>query len=270
MTIVQHDFCGQTIYQTSEDTLIGNVLVPKGYSNLTNICQVSKKKLSHYLELKGTKEYIKALDLENLSDGKKTASPVVITVQGCFKGDSSLQGTWGHIEVTLDLAKWVSTPFRVWANRVLVKVINGEFKALTADAEQALKKLNELWDLIRQHGKATRNDLTYSIKQYLLRHPDSSENYRRWIYANATNLMYNAVFGMTAQQLEEFLTCGRNKSRDNLDSKCLDKIDRVESAICDLINDQDIEPMEAVERYVKFMKLKPMFPNKKLESYDLN
>lgn len=82
--------------------------------------------------------------------------------------------------------------------------------------------------------------------------------------------MYNAVFGMTAQQLEEFLTCGRNKSRDNLDSKCLDKIDRVESAICDLINDQDIEPMEAVERYVKFMRVKPMFPNKKLESYDLN
>lgn len=263
MTILQHNYKNVTISQTSEDTILGNYKVPKGYVNLTEMCKTNpKKKLADFLRLSSTKEYL--IELEN--DMGIPASSIVIEVEGY----GHVQGTWGHTEIAIDLARWVSTPFRVWANRVLVKVINGEFKALTADAEQALKKLNELWDLIRQHGKATRNDLTYSIKQYLLRHPDSSEQYKRWIYANATNLMYNAVFGMTAQQLEEFLTCGRYKSRDNLDSKCLDKIDRVESAICDLINDQDIEPMEAVERYVKFMRVKPMFPNKKLESYDLN
>ena len=263
MTILQHNYKNVIISQTSDNTSIGNYEVPKGYVNLTEMCKTNpKKKLSDYLSLASTKEYI--LELEN--DMGIPASSLIIEVEGY----GHVQGTWGHTEIAIDLARWVSTPFRVWANRVLVKVINGEFKALTEDAEQALKKLNELWDLIRQHGKATRNDLTYSIKQYLLRHPDKSDDYKRWIYANATNAMYHAVFGMTAQQLEELLTCGRNKLRDNLDSKCLDRIDRVEAAICDLINDQDLEPMTAVASYIKFMRVLPMFPNRKLERCDLN
>jgi hypothetical protein len=230
------------------------------------MCKANGKKLSHYLALKSTKQYITALENNFRNDADIPVSIAVVEVEGY--GD--IQGTWGHIEVAMDLAKWVDVEFRIWANRVLVKVVQGDFKALTPEAEQALKKLNELWDLIRQHGKATRNDLTYSIKQYLLRHPDKSDDYKRWIYANATDAMYLVVFGMKAQRLEEFLTCGRNKSRDNLDAKCLDKIDRVEAAICDLINDQDIEPMEAVAEYSRFMRLKPMFPNKKLEQFDLN
>lgn len=66
-----------------------------------------------------------------------------------------------------------------FATDVLLRVVNGEFKALTKEAEEAAAKLEKFWEQIRQHGKATRNDLTYSIKQYLLRHPDSSEQYKR-------------------------------------------------------------------------------------------
>lgn len=263
MSIIYHDFNGFSIPQTAEDTLIGNTLIPMGYTNLTEMCKTNpKKKLADYLRLSMTKEYL--LELENGMG--IPASTLIIMVEGY----GHVQGTWGHTEIAIDLARWVSTPFRVWANRVLVQVINGDFKALTPEAELAMKKLTELWDLIRQHGKETRRTLTDAIKQYLLRYPDKSEDYKRWIYANATNAMYNAVFGMTAIKLEEFLTCGRNESRNILDSKCLDKIDRVESAICDLINDQDIEPMAAVASYIKFMKVTPMFPNKKLEQCDLN
>lgn len=242
-----------------------------GYTNLTEMCKTNpKKKLADYLRLSTTKEYFSGLEKSLEVDMGNPVSSVVITIQGSFSGISTSQGTWGHPEVAIDLARWISIPFRIWANRVLLKVVQGDYQALTPEAELAMKKLTELWDLIRQHGKETRRTLTDAIQQYLLRHPDKSADYKRWIYANATNAMYNAVFCMTAQQLEEFLTCGRNKSRDNLDLKCLDKIDRVEAAICDLINDQDIEPMAAVASYVKFMKVTPMFPNKKLEQCDLN
>jgi len=263
MAIIQHEFNGTLISQASDNTQFGAYTVPRGYVNLTDMCKTNpKKKLADYLRLSTTKEYL--IELEN--DMGIPISSIIINVEGY----GHVQGTWGHTEIAMDLARWVSATFRVWANRTLVKVVNGEFSALTPEAEQALKKLNKLWELIRQHGKATRNDLTYAIKQYLLRHPHKSDDYKKWIYANATNAMYNHVFGMSAQELESFLTCGRNKLRDSLDSKCLDKIDRVESAICDLINDQDIEPMAAVANYVRFMKVVPMFPNRKPEQHEFN
>lgn len=270
MSIIYHDFDGFSISQTVETTKIGNAIVPAGYVNLTELCRAGGKKLSGYLRLSGTQEFISVFNETLKQEVLIDASPSIIIIQGSFAGVSTLQGSWGHFDVAMDVARWISTPFRIKANRVLSQVITGNFKALTPEAELAMKKLIELWNLIRQHGKETRNNLTDSIKDYLLRHPEKSDDYKRWIYANATNAMYNAVFGMNAIELEEFLTCSRNKSRDHLDTKCLDKIDRVEAAICDLINDQDIEPTQAVSEYIRFMKVKPMFPNKKLEPCDFN
>ena len=270
MTIVQHNFHGKPIFQTSEDTLIGNILVPKGYVNLTAICQANKKKLSHYLELKSTKEYIVALETDFLEDAKKTASRVVITIQGCFDGDSSLQGTWGHIELAMDLAKWVNVDFRIWANRVLVKIVHGEFEALTPEAEEAMKKLTRLWEQIRQHGKETRRTLTDAIAAYTKRHPELTKEYQDNVWWMATNAMYNIVFGLDAVELEKFLGCNRHKSRDFLDQKCLMTIDRAEAGICQLIDNRDVEPCDAVFQYRDFFGVKPMFPSKKLEMADLN
>lgn len=156
------------------------------------------------------------------------------------------------------------------ANRVLVKIVHGEFLALTKEAEEAAAKLNKLWDLIRQHGKETRRTLTDAIDAYLKRHPDLDKKYIADVWWMTTNAMYNVVFGMDAVELEKFLDCKRHTSRDFLDQKCLSVIDRAEAGICQLIDNRDLEPCDAVFSYRDFFGVKPMFPNKKLEPSDLN
>jgi hypothetical protein len=270
MPIVQHDFNGTPISQTADDTLIGNTLVPKGYTNLTEMCKTKNKKLGHYLSLKTTQEYITALEKNLKVDIAIPVSPMVIIIQGSFAGISTFQGTWGHIEVAMDLAKWIDVECRIWANRVLVKVVQGDVKALTPEAELAMKKLTDLWEQIRQHGKETRRTLTDAIAAYFKRHPELTETYKSDVWWMATNAMYNIVFGLDAMELEKFLNCARHKSRDFLDQKCLMAIDRAEAGICQLIDNRDIEPCDAVFQYRDFFGVTQMFPNKKLVPVDFN
>lgn len=268
MTIIQHNFNGVSIHQVSNDSELAGHHVPRGYVNLTEMCKVSgsKKKLADYLRLSSTKEYLEALKV----DMGNPVTGLIVIVQGSYAGDSTLQGTWGHFEVAVDLAKWISPSFRIWANRVLSLVIHGDYKALTPEAQLAAERLNKLWDEIRKHGKETRRKLTDAIASYLERHLELSDDYANNVYGGATNAMYKAVFGMTAVELEEFLECKRNHSRDYLDRKCLSAIDRAEEGICNLIDNRDIEPYLAVKNYQDFFSIKKMFPSKKLEAFDLN
>ncbi len=103
MAIVQHDFQGKTISQTSEETLIANTVVPKGYVNLTDMCKANGKKLGHYLKLHSTKSLI--TDLCN--SYTTTEEKLLIIIRGSFRGDSSLQGTWGIKEIAKNLASWL-------------------------------------------------------------------------------------------------------------------------------------------------------------------
>ena len=40
-----------------------------------------------------------------------------------ISGRANSQGTWVHPEIAVDLARWVSVEFRIWANRTLMKVM---------------------------------------------------------------------------------------------------------------------------------------------------
>ncbi|ACC85248.1 KilA-N domain-containing protein [Nostoc punctiforme] len=67
------------------------------------------------LQRKSTKAYW--LELSN--DIGIPISSLIIEVEG----RGSIQGTWVYPEVAIDLAQWVSIPFRIWANRTLMKVM---------------------------------------------------------------------------------------------------------------------------------------------------
>ena len=111
----------------------------------------------------------------------------------------------------------------------------------------------------RRKGIATRRELTDAIQDYLER-SESSENAAKWAYSNATNAMYRAVFGMTATELESFLSCARNQSRNFLAMNSLRSIDFAENFICRLIDDRGMEPMEAVSFAVQSAGIKPNHP----------
>ncbi len=122
------------------------------------------------------------------------------------------------------------------------------------------------WLSARHDGKMVRRDLTDAIKSYLDRHDDCSDNYRTFIYINATDAMYKAVFGMTAKQMEELLGCSRHESRDYLDSRSLNRINSAEAAIVAQIDNRDVEPMQAIKNVVDFLCLTPLQPVPKLEA----
>ena len=111
----------------------------------------------------------------------------------------------------------------------------------------------------RRKGIATRRELTDAIQDYLER-SEASENAAKWAYSNATNAMYRAVFGMTATDLETFLDCTRNASRDFLAMNSLRAIDFAENFICRLIDDRAMEPMEAVRFAVEIAGIKVSQP----------
>lgn len=78
-----------------------------GFINLTQMCQANGKRLTHWLNLKSTQDYIEYIATE---DGI-AATDVIEVIQG-----GSIQGTWGHPELAIDLAKWISNQFRRWCN----------------------------------------------------------------------------------------------------------------------------------------------------------
>lgn len=172
MTILQHNFNDSLIQQSSSDVTLAGHLIPKGWTNATAMCKANNKTWSNYWKTQGAKSFA-----SKVSTALLNGSPATITIEGGNEKD--IQGTWVHPKVAMHLAMSISDDFALWATDVLLRVVNGEFKALTKEAEEAAAKLEKFWEQIRQHGKATRNDLTYSIKQYLLRHPDSSEQYKR-------------------------------------------------------------------------------------------
>ena len=266
MTILQHKFKNSAIQQSSSDTILAGHLIPKGYVNATAMCKANGKLWGTYWKTQKAQSFANIVTASVIPNGITVES--VIIIQG--GDDPTIQGTWVHPKVAMHLAMWISDEFAYWATDVLLRVVNGEYQALTKEAEEAAAKLEKFWEQIRQHGKETRRTLTDAIAAYFKRHPELTETYKSDVWWMATNAMYNIVFGLDAMELEKFLNCARHKSRDFLDQKCLMAIDRAEAGICQLIDNRDIEPCDAVFQYRDFFGVTQMFPNKKLDPVDFN
>jgi hypothetical protein len=113
--MLTHFWHESEINQMPQDGEIGKYAVPKGYVNASQMCKANGKFLADYTKLKSTKQYLQALS----NDMKILISLLVIDIQGY----GSEQSTWIHPEIAIDLARWVSVEFRIWANRTLMKVM---------------------------------------------------------------------------------------------------------------------------------------------------
>lgn len=117
MNIIAHDWNGHSIPQTSEELSVGKFTIPVGYVNATKMCQANGKEWAGYARRKASKSYWEGLS----NDMQICMSSLIITIDAF--GDE--QGTWVHPEVAIDLAQWVSVPFKIWANRTLTQVLSG-------------------------------------------------------------------------------------------------------------------------------------------------
>lgn len=247
MSILPHFYNYTQINQVRKDTELAGRLIPKGYCNATEMCKANGKRWNDYAKLKSSKAYWDELSL----DTRIIVSRLIIEIKGTPNGDASLQGTWVHPEIAIDLSQWVSPKFRVWANRTLRLVINDEFEAQTENAEKAQARLEELedslWEKARIIGKCTRRTLTDSVKDWYECNPNGSSRPIGVMIAQTTNLVYQFLWGMDALHLEAYLGCGRNESRDYLSEPDLKRLDRAEARVTEFIDEDNIKPVEAVK-----------------------
>ena len=243
--IALHGFNGQPITQLSEDTMISGRLVPKGYCNATEMCKANGKHLHKYFQFSKTQPFLSALKAlqqsRSTSQGERES---VITIQGGI--EKEFQGTWVSLEVAVNLAQWISPEFAAWASINLSLIIKGDFEALTPEAEEAKRQLQEIWLKVRQEGKATRRSLTDAIKAWYGRNPNGTTRPMGLMIAQTTNAIYQALWGMDALDIESLLNCGRNESRNFMSSDCLKVLDRAEANVIDFIDDDNIKPIDAV------------------------
>ena len=114
MKMIIHDVNGVQVSQRRQD----------GYINATQMCKANNKEWRYYWRLTNTKKYVKALAedlgldvIVNKPMCNNFTSALVLT----FRGGNSQQDTWVHPEVAVDLAAWISIPFRIQVNRWIVQ-----------------------------------------------------------------------------------------------------------------------------------------------------
>jgi hypothetical protein len=142
--------------------------VKDGMVNLTKVCQYFGKEFSNWNKTKNTKEFLKEFALENpdLPNGG-------IAI---LKGGNGEQGTFAVREISLELARWISPKFAVWANKQIDTLLQtGKVElqpqpktSLTINAdflEQVAKKMRQLEE--DKEKLATQNKrLIHSGKLY--------------------------------------------------------------------------------------------------------
>lgn len=105
---------------------------------------------------------------------------------------------------------------------------------------------------IRMSGKVARRQLTYSINDYITKHPELSENKAKWLYKNATDRLYKLLFGKIKKVLAKELKLEELESfRDHLTVEQLRHLEALEDLMTRLIDQFNLNPLEAAEEASK-------------------
>lgn len=104
----------------------------------------------------------------------------------------------------------------------------------------------------RLEGKDARRNLTDAVKDYIDRHKDElSANSIKWMYSNMTNGLYLRTHQLKASQLIQIHGCKKDELRDHFSTKEISMITAVEFTAMQLIDTQDIHPIEAIKMAVE-------------------
>lgn len=255
INIVPHQFEAKGISQLSEDLVIGDRLIPKGYVNLTQLVKASDKKgkrLNDYLSKTSTQDYLEALQAETIDMPPLRDFPqreIVIIVQG--GNNQELQGTWADVEIAIDCAMWISPKMRLWANRVLRGVINNDFQSLTKEMKEAQKALLKEWQQIRDSGIETRKTFTQTIKESYLKRHSEADKVPFWEYSNPSDLLNILLTGHPAKYWrEKFGFTTDEQLRNCWGVPQLRRIERIEELSQVFVEEDELNPLDAVKQAI--------------------
>jgi hypothetical protein len=118
-------------------------------------------------------------------------------------------------------------------------------------------KDRQVWLVDRMKSKVTRRSLTDAIKDYILAHPELSENAVKFMYSNITDATYRSLFGRSCKKLEGDLQVERHKLRDSLNVKELNHLNAFEDLAMRLIDDHEYSPGDAIREAEQRLLIKP-------------
>ncbi|NEO59245.1 MAG: hypothetical protein F6J98_02095 [Moorea sp. SIO4G2] len=114
----------------------------------------------------------------------------------------------------------------------------------------------QAWLVNRQKGKVARREYTDSIRDYLLRHPEKSDAYRHFVYSTVSDIINLALTSKKAKELRiERGVRTNDLLRDTHDEATLRNIERVEDHATQLVDVQDMCPIDAARAAIAFYRL---------------
>ena len=126
------------------------------------------------------------------------------------------------------------------------------------------------WLQARLQGKDDRRKLTDAIKEYINRHPELSENERKYLYSNASESLNLGIFAKRSKQLKALLGLStRSPLRDALTLRENSCLAAIEFLACQYIEHEDLEPCTAVKKAIDASYSHQMFAKKYLDCNSL-
>ena len=143
-------------------------------------------------------------------------------------------GTFAHPDIAFEFASWLNTEFKLY--------LITEFERLKQN-ESYQNKIN--WSVRRELAKTNYRIHTDSIKENII--PTLTENQKQYVYANKSDILNVALFGMTAKEWKD-----KNPELDGNMRDCANILQLVilinlENLNAEMIN-QGIEQNKRLER----------------------
>lgn len=182
-------------------------------------------------------------------------SPEALPCKGFRSKKASIKGNNVQINIIpidLAVAYWIKEA--ITGNATAARLLGAcaaesiERRADSAFGVQRAEEERQEFMRIRLEGKRIRRRLTDAIKSYIDRHPELSENNRRWLYVNASQRVTLVVFGRKAKKLAEDLGVHPDDLRNALTPDELILLQEVEDTAVRLIDIQDMHPDNAIQQ----------------------
>lgn len=262
-----------TIKQTEGEVDVNGTKIPHGYVNVSNMCSVGSKQLKDYLKNKDSLSYFEAIvEYETqVADGMRILLPdnhgsfsdskeygiqsgLLIETKDAIGGSGEV---YAHIEIALDVARWISPVLRMWCNKTVLLVMRGEFIAATPAAVEAQEELLKAYDktFVRACGRDSSRNWNYYAKERLREFGKTKEEIAEYM-ARLTSYMYRRITGYTSSDLKANMKLSETANlRDEFDPEISYFIARYEeSATAILIRNQDFDPYHAMNTAIAHLE----------------
>ena len=203
-----------------------------GYINLTQLCKAGKKEFSNWLKNKNSEAFLNVL-----------SSSLLIRRDDLIKfetGSNENRKTWGHPQVAINIAQWISPEFDVQVSKWIFELLlTGKVEFRNEKSSHELEylyqeKINNLQNQLDNKNNKLKNyettifnrnidycPIEYYSKDivYFLKFNIPVHLYSEYVskYPNIDNPVYSCIeFGVTSDIEERLKSHKRDKKKDNL------------------------------------------------------